>query len=135
MESVFRLMADEEWGEYEKKDWVEQVGEKKMTAVLIVQVEQVRLCLFPRKSKFGWLFRVVRGDNPQGSPRSSPRSSPWGSPWGSPWSGDQWVVRRAGVSLFNSPVAVLHCLQVKVHRKEISFPVYWKGVFYLKKKR
>ena len=31
----FRLMADEEWGEYEKKDWVEEVGEKKMAAVLI----------------------------------------------------------------------------------------------------
>ena len=54
-------MADEDWGEYEKKDWVEEVGEKKMAAVLIVQVEQVGLCLFPRKSKFGWLFRVVRG--------------------------------------------------------------------------
>ena len=50
---MFRLMADEEWGEYEKKDWVEDVGKKKMTAVLIVQGEQVRLCLFPRKSKFG----------------------------------------------------------------------------------
>ena len=24
---VFRLMADEEWGEYEKKDWVDEVGE------------------------------------------------------------------------------------------------------------
>ena len=53
METVFRLMADEEWGEYEKKDWVEEDGEKKMAAVLIVQVEQVGLCLFPRRSKFG----------------------------------------------------------------------------------
>ena len=32
-------MADEERGEYEKKDWVEEVLEKKMAAVLIVQVE------------------------------------------------------------------------------------------------
>ena len=30
-----------------KKDWVEEVGEKKMVAVLIVQVEQAALCLFP----------------------------------------------------------------------------------------
>ena len=29
------------------KDWVEEVGEKKMAAVLLVQVEQVALCLFP----------------------------------------------------------------------------------------
>ena len=29
-----------------KKDWVEEVGEKKMAAVLMVQVEQVGLCLF-----------------------------------------------------------------------------------------
>ena len=65
-------MADEEWGEYEKKKWVEEDGEKKMAAVLTVQVEQVGLCLFPRRSKFGWLYRVVRG--------GSPRSSPWGSP-------------------------------------------------------
>ena len=74
-------MADEDWGEYEKKDWVEEVGEKKMAAVLIVQVEQVGLCLFPRKNKFDLLFRVVRGGSPQGSPRSSP--------WGSPRSEDQ----------------------------------------------
>ena len=66
-------MADEEWGEYEKKkDWVEEDGEKKMAAVLTVQVEQVGLYLFPRRSKFGWLYRVVCG--------CSPRSSPWGSP-------------------------------------------------------
>ena len=65
-------MADEEWGEYEKKKWVEEDGEKKMVAVLTVQVEQVGLCLFPRRSKFGWLYSVVRG--------GSPRSSPWGSP-------------------------------------------------------
>ena len=71
-------MADEEWGEYEKKDWFEEVGEKKMAAVLIAQFEQVGLCLFPRKSKFGWLFRVFRGGSPQGSPRSSPWSSPRG---------------------------------------------------------
>ena len=32
-------MADEEQGVYEKKDWVEEVREKKMAAVLIVQVE------------------------------------------------------------------------------------------------
>ena len=32
-----RLMADEEWGEYKKEDWVEEVGETKMAAVLIVQ--------------------------------------------------------------------------------------------------
>ena len=30
-----------------KKDWVEEVGEKKMVAVLIVQVEQAALRLFP----------------------------------------------------------------------------------------
>ena len=30
-----------------KKDWVVEVGEKKMAADLIVQVEQVALCLFP----------------------------------------------------------------------------------------
>ena len=53
METVFRLMADEEWGEYEKKDWVEEDGEMKMAAVLTVQVEQVGLYLFPRRSKFG----------------------------------------------------------------------------------
>ena len=47
-------MADEEWGQYEKKDWVEEVGKKKVAAVLIVQVEQVSLCLFPGKSKFDW---------------------------------------------------------------------------------
>ena len=47
---VFRLMADEESGEYGKKDWVEEVGEKKMAAVLIEHVEQVGLCLFPGKS-------------------------------------------------------------------------------------
>ena len=30
-------MADEKWGEHEKKkDWVEEVGEKNMVAVLIV---------------------------------------------------------------------------------------------------
>ena len=29
-------MADEEWGEYKKEDWVEEVGETKMAAVLIV---------------------------------------------------------------------------------------------------
>ena len=43
-------MADEEWGEDEKKDWVEEDGEKKMAAVLIMQIEQVGLCLFPLKS-------------------------------------------------------------------------------------
>ena len=53
---MFRLMAAEEWGEYRKKDWVEEVGEKKMAAVLIVHIEQVGLCLFPGKSKCGWLF-------------------------------------------------------------------------------
>ena len=31
-----------------KRDWVEEVGEKKMAAVLIMQVEQVSLCLFPK---------------------------------------------------------------------------------------
>ena len=46
-------MADEEWGEYEKKDWVEEVGEKNMAAVFVVQVELVGLCLFPRKRKCG----------------------------------------------------------------------------------
>ena len=30
-----------------KKDWVEEVGEEKMAAVLIVQVEHVGLSLFP----------------------------------------------------------------------------------------
>ena len=36
----FSLVADEEWHEYEKKkDWVEEVDEKEMAAVLIVQVE------------------------------------------------------------------------------------------------
>ena len=45
-----------------KTDWVGEVGEKKMAAVLIVQVEQVGLRLFPRKSK----FRVVRGGSPGG---------------------------------------------------------------------
>ena len=30
-----------------KKDWFEEVSEKKMVAVLIMQVEQVDLCLFP----------------------------------------------------------------------------------------
>ena len=39
VETVFKLMAYEERGEYEKKDWVEEVREKKMAAVLIVQVE------------------------------------------------------------------------------------------------
>ena len=39
VETVFKLMADEERGEYEKKDWVEEVREKKMAAVLIMQVE------------------------------------------------------------------------------------------------
>ena len=43
----------------------------------------------------------VRGGSLQGSQQSSP--------WGSPQSGGQWVVHRAGVSLFNSPVsAFLH---------------------------
>ena len=45
-ETVFWLVADDEWGEYEK-DWVQEVSEKKMAALLIVQVEQVGLCLFP----------------------------------------------------------------------------------------
>ena len=35
----FRLMADEEWHECEKKDWVEEVDENKMAAVMIVPVE------------------------------------------------------------------------------------------------
>ena len=56
---------------------------------------QVGLCLFPRKIKFGGLFRVVCGGSPQGSLRSSP--------WGSLQSGGQWVVRGAGVIFFNSP--------------------------------
>ena len=43
METVFRLMADEEWGEYEKKDWVEEDGEKKMAAVSTVQVSVMSL--------------------------------------------------------------------------------------------
>ena len=30
-----------------KKDWVQEVSEKKMAALLIMQVEQVGLCLFP----------------------------------------------------------------------------------------
>lgn len=67
-----------------------------MAAALLVQVEQVGLSLFPRKSSCGRLFRVVRGGSPQDSPRSSPL--------GSPRSGSQWVVRGTGVSLFNSPV-------------------------------
>ena len=67
-------MADEEWGEYKKEDWVEEIGETKMAAVLIVQVEQVGLCLFPRKSKRGWQFRVVRGVSLQGSPPSGGQS-------------------------------------------------------------
>ena len=37
----------------EKKDWVEEVGETKMAAVLIVQAEQVGLSLFARKNKLG----------------------------------------------------------------------------------
>ena len=45
-------MADEEQGEYEK-DWVVEVGEMKMVAILIVQVMQLGLCLFPCKSKCG----------------------------------------------------------------------------------
>ena len=37
-----------------KKDWVEEVGEKKIAAVLMVQSGAGRLVsLFPRKSKFG----------------------------------------------------------------------------------
>ena len=51
-----------------------------MAVVLIVQVEQVGLCLFPRKSKFGWLFRVVRGGSPQSSPRSGGQSFSQRSP-------------------------------------------------------
>ena len=56
---------------------MEEVGEKKMAAVfdtvMIVWVGQVAfLCLFPRKRKFGCLFRTVRGGSPWGSPRSSP---------------------------------------------------------------
>lgn len=39
-------MADEEWGENEKKDWVNEVGEKKMAAVLI----QLWLCRWSRYS-------------------------------------------------------------------------------------
>ena len=46
LETVFRLMAGEEWGEYEE-DWVEEVGEKKMAAVLIKQIEEVGLSLPP----------------------------------------------------------------------------------------
>jgi len=45
-----------------------------MEAVSIVQVEQVGLSLFPRKSYCGRLFRVVHGGSPQDSPRSSPRN-------------------------------------------------------------
>ena len=51
-----------------KNDWVEEVGEKKMAPVF----DTAFLCLFPRKSQFGCLFRVVRGGSPWGSPRSSP---------------------------------------------------------------
>ena len=36
-----------------KKDWVEEVSEKKMVAVLIVQVEQVGLSPFPHFFLFG----------------------------------------------------------------------------------
>ena len=43
----------------------------------------------------------VRGGSLQGSQQSSP--------WGSPQSGGQWVVHRAGVSLFNSPVSLFTC--------------------------
>ena len=39
MERVLGLTAGEEWGEYEKKDWVEEVCEK-MAAVLIVQKDR-----------------------------------------------------------------------------------------------
>lgn len=46
LETVFRLMAGEEWGKYEE-DWVEEVGEKKMAAVLIKQIEEVGLSLPP----------------------------------------------------------------------------------------
>ena len=42
-----------------------------MAAVLIVQ--EVGLCLFPCKSKCGWLFRVVRGGVPGDSPQNSPQ--------------------------------------------------------------
>ena len=64
-------------------------------------VEQVGLSLFPHNSKFGWLFMEIRGGSLQGSQQSSP--------WGSPQSRGQWVVCRAGVSLFNSPIsAFLH---------------------------
>ena len=34
-------------GANKKEDWVGEVGEKKMAADLIVQVEHVALCLFP----------------------------------------------------------------------------------------
>ena len=51
----------------------------------------------------GVVRRVVRGVVRGGSPQGSPRSSPWGSPR----SGGQWVVRGAGVSLFNSPILYL----------------------------
>ena len=46
-------MANEGWGKYGKKNWVEEVSEKKMAVVLIMQVKQVGLCLFPLKSKYG----------------------------------------------------------------------------------
>lgn len=52
MERVLRPTAGEEWGEYEKKDWVEEVGEKKMAAVLIVQVEQVSMSVPPLNCEF-----------------------------------------------------------------------------------
>lgn len=60
-------------------------------------VEQVGLSLFPHNSKFGWLFMEIRGGSLQGSQQSSP--------WGIPQSRGQWVVCRAGVSLFNSPIS------------------------------
>lgn len=43
-----------------KKNWVKEVSEQKMAAVLIMQVEQVGLCLFPLKSKCV-VFGVVCG--------------------------------------------------------------------------
>ena len=50
VETLFRPMKD---GANMKKKWIEEVSEKKMAAVLIMQVEQVGLCLLPLKSKCG----------------------------------------------------------------------------------
>lgn len=58
-------MADEEWGQYEKKDWVEEVGEKKMVAGLISSPVKINVVDYLGSQ---W-----------GGPQGSLKSSPWGS--------------------------------------------------------